>query len=284
MAGPGEHRRDREGQHQAAGRRVAVPGRPHDHRAVRGPAVEPRQRDRAPELRDVQLVHQPGDGPDRAVRQHRRATRPGLHAVQAAGREGRAAAPGRARGQADRADRRAGRLSRRSPSRARTSPTTTATRSYGGLDAGRRMARTPVPAHDVADLVARRRGRGADRLGGRPDAGARADPRAVRRRAAAGRASGRRVPARHRRDGQPGPGAARRRGEVALCSANPLSTQDDVAAALVLADCVEVHARRGEDIDDVRRARARAARGPGGPHGHARRRRRPDDHRPRARR
>jgi adenosylhomocysteinase len=36
---------------------------------------------------------------------------------------------------------------------------------------------------------------------------------------------------------------------VALCSANPLSTQDDVAAALVLGEGVEVRARRGEDVD-----------------------------------
>jgi adenosylhomocysteinase len=36
---------------------------------------------------------------------------------------------------------------------------------------------------------------------------------------------------------------------VALCSANPLSTQDDVAAALVLEHGVEVQARRGEDLD-----------------------------------
>jgi adenosylhomocysteinase len=36
---------------------------------------------------------------------------------------------------------------------------------------------------------------------------------------------------------------------VALCSANPLSTQDDVAAALVLEDGVEVRAKRGEDLD-----------------------------------
>ncbi len=36
---------------------------------------------------------------------------------------------------------------------------------------------------------------------------------------------------------------------VALCSANPLSTQDDVAAALVVEDGVEVRARRGEDVD-----------------------------------
>ena len=80
---PGEDRRDQADQHQAAGRRVGVPGRPRDHRAVRGPSAEPRQRHRAPELRDVQLVHQPGDGPDRAVRQHRRVRDAGLHAVQA---------------------------------------------------------------------------------------------------------------------------------------------------------------------------------------------------------
>jgi adenosylhomocysteinase len=36
---------------------------------------------------------------------------------------------------------------------------------------------------------------------------------------------------------------------VSLCSANPLSAQDDVAAALVLADGVEVRARRGESVD-----------------------------------
>jgi len=36
---------------------------------------------------------------------------------------------------------------------------------------------------------------------------------------------------------------------VGLCSANPLSTQDDVAAALVRDDGMAVRARRGEDID-----------------------------------
>jgi len=36
---------------------------------------------------------------------------------------------------------------------------------------------------------------------------------------------------------------------AALCSANPLSTRDDVAAALVLADGVEVRALHGEDLD-----------------------------------
>jgi adenosylhomocysteinase len=37
--------------------------------------------------------------------------------------------------------------------------------------------------------------------------------------------------------------------EVSLCSANPLSTQDDVAAALVVSHGVEVRAIRGEDLD-----------------------------------
>ncbi len=37
--------------------------------------------------------------------------------------------------------------------------------------------------------------------------------------------------------------------DVALCAANPLSTQDDVAAALVSGDLVEVHAVHGEDLD-----------------------------------
>ena len=36
---------------------------------------------------------------------------------------------------------------------------------------------------------------------------------------------------------------------TALCSANPLSVQDDVAAALVVHHGVEVRARRGEDLD-----------------------------------
>ena len=37
--------------------------------------------------------------------------------------------------------------------------------------------------------------------------------------------------------------------EVALCSANPLATQDEVAAALVAEYGVEVRARRGESFD-----------------------------------
>jgi adenosylhomocysteinase len=37
--------------------------------------------------------------------------------------------------------------------------------------------------------------------------------------------------------------------EVALCAANPLSTQDDTAAALVVLHGAEVHARHGEDAE-----------------------------------
>jgi adenosylhomocysteinase len=37
--------------------------------------------------------------------------------------------------------------------------------------------------------------------------------------------------------------------EVGLCSANPLSTQDDVAAALAEDASIDIHAQRGEDID-----------------------------------
>ena len=54
---------------------------------------------------------------------------------------------------------------------------------------------------------------------------------------------------------------------VALCSANPLSTQDDVAAALVLGHGVEVRAVRGEGLDTyAEQVRALLAGGAGGPH------------------
>src|ERR1700753_3646109 len=38
--------------------------------------------------------------------------------------------------------------------------------------------------------------------------------------------------------------------EVSLCSANPLATQDEVAAALVYEHGTEVHARHGESFDE----------------------------------
>ena len=56
---------------EAAGRRVGVPRRPLDHRARRRPPAEPRLRDRSPELRDVEQLHQPGDRADRALHAHR---------------------------------------------------------------------------------------------------------------------------------------------------------------------------------------------------------------------
>ena len=62
-------------EHQAAGGRVDLPGRARHHRAVRGPPAQPGQRHRAPELRDVQQLHQPGDRPDRAVHPARASTR-----------------------------------------------------------------------------------------------------------------------------------------------------------------------------------------------------------------
>ena len=49
MAGLTAHPRDQAHQHQAAGRRVGVPRRALDHRAVRGPVAEPRQRHRPPD-------------------------------------------------------------------------------------------------------------------------------------------------------------------------------------------------------------------------------------------
>ena len=67
MAGPGQDAGDRADQHQAAGRQVGLPRRPRHHHPVRGPAAEPGQRHGAPELRDVQLVHQPDHGADRAL-------------------------------------------------------------------------------------------------------------------------------------------------------------------------------------------------------------------------
>jgi adenosylhomocysteinase len=112
------------------------------------------------------------------------------------------------------------------------------------------MARTPAPAHDVADLSLA--GEGEARI--EWAAGQMPVLEAIRSRfASEGPLDGVSVAACLHvtaetacllRALQAG-GAA-----VALCSANPLSTQDDVAAALVLADGVEVRARRGESTDD----------------------------------
>ena len=75
MAGLAKVEGRRADQHQAAGRQVGLPRRPRDHRALGGPPAEPRQRDRPPELRDVELLHEPDDRPDRAVHEARASTR-----------------------------------------------------------------------------------------------------------------------------------------------------------------------------------------------------------------
>ena len=115
---------------QAAGRRVAVRRRPHDHRALRGPAAEPGQRHRAPQLRDERVVLQPDARPDRAVEQPRRlrGQDPRRHGAAEEARRARGpAAPRRPRRQAHRADQGAGRLHRRAGRGSRSRATTTAT-------------------------------------------------------------------------------------------------------------------------------------------------------------
>ena len=102
MAGLERRPNAHQDQHQAAGGRVGLRRRHRraalDHRAQRGSADEPRQRHRAPELRDEQLLHQPGAGPDRALHQADELSDRGLHAAEASRRGGRPAAPGRAWG------------------------------------------------------------------------------------------------------------------------------------------------------------------------------------------
>ena len=83
-----------------------------DHRAVRGPPDEPRQRHRSPVVRDVELVHQPGARADRDLHQDRGVPGRRLRAPQAPRRGGRPAAPRCPRRQPDHAHRRPGRLPR----------------------------------------------------------------------------------------------------------------------------------------------------------------------------
>ena len=65
--------------------------------------------------------------------------------------------------------------------------------------------------------------------------------------------------------------------EVALCAANPLDTQDDVAAALVERDGAAVHAIHGEDMDDLLPPHRGGARHPPAADDGRRRRPRLDD-------
>ena len=110
-------------------------------------------------------------------------------------------------------------------------------------------------AHDVTDLGPGGRRRPAHRMGRARDAGPPAHPRAVRARAAARRPADRGLPPRHDRDRQPDAHAqGRRRRRSCSRASNPLSTKDDVAAALVAEYGIATYARRGEDRDTVLRA------------------------------
>ena len=113
MAGLADSRRRRADHDQAAGRPVGLPGRQGDHRPLGGAPAQPRQRHRSPELRDVELVHEPGDRADRALQPHGRVPARRPRAAEAPGREGRAPARRGPRRQADRAQPRAGRVHRR---------------------------------------------------------------------------------------------------------------------------------------------------------------------------
>ena len=119
------------------------------------------------------------------------------------------------------------------------------------------MAKTRLPAHEIADLGLDRGRRVADRLGGRADAGA----GRIRDRFRAERPlDGVRLGACLHVTAETANlvlALADGGAHVALCSANPLSAQDDVAAALVYEHGIEVRAVRGEDLDTyVRHVRA----------------------------
>ena len=98
-----------------------------DHRALRGSPDEPRQRDRPPVVRDVELLHQPGARPDRDLHEARGLPGRRLRAAEAPRRGGRPAAPRRPRRAADDPHRRAGVVPRRRRRRVRTSPSSTGT-------------------------------------------------------------------------------------------------------------------------------------------------------------
>ena len=141
---------------QAPGRRVDVRRRALDHRPLRGQAAEPRQRDGSPLVRDVELVHQPDDRPDRALLEERRVREACLRAAQAPRREGRPAAPRRARRQPDRASPGARPPTSASRSRGRTSRTTTGTETEPAMMA----ARSPIWRRARPDAEARKNVRG----------------------------------------------------------------------------------------------------------------------------
>ena len=89
-----------------AARRVELPRRPRRDPAVRGPPAEPGQRHRPSQLRDVELLHQPDDRPDRAVHPDGRLPRRIYTLPKAPRRESGPAPPRRPRGATDRVSRR----------------------------------------------------------------------------------------------------------------------------------------------------------------------------------
>ncbi len=88
-------------QHQAAGGQVHLPRRPQHLPAGRRPAGEPGLRDRPPQLRHEQQLHQPDAGPARPLDEQGRLQGRRLHAAQEAGRGSRPPAPGEDRREAD---------------------------------------------------------------------------------------------------------------------------------------------------------------------------------------
>ena len=101
-------------------------------------------------------------------------------------------------------------------------------------------------AGDVKDRSLAEAGRSRIEWAARLHARPRADPRPLRRRKAARRRAHRRVPARDDRDGESDAGPQAGGAEIALCASNPLSTQDDVAAALCDYE-IPTFAIKGED-------------------------------------
>ena len=137
---PRGRRRRRAQEREAAGRPVDLPRRQRDHRPLRGSPDEPRQRDRPPVVRDVELVHQPGARADRDLHQDRGVPGRRLRAAQAPRRGGRPPAPRRARRQPDRRSPTTRPPTSASRPRARTSPSTTGTDGRRG----RRVAQQEV--------------------------------------------------------------------------------------------------------------------------------------------
>src|SRR5690606_17630730 len=114
------------------------PRRPLGADPGRGAAAQPRVRDGASELRDVGVVHEPGDRAARAAPEPGQVREEGLHAAEAPRRAGGAAASGSPGREAHAAHPGAGRLHRRAggrPVQAGSLPVLTCARRLGGAEA-----------------------------------------------------------------------------------------------------------------------------------------------------